>query len=482
MEISAAFLEDSKSVPIAIIFLTPAFFALSITFFLFLSKDLNWICEWVSNSIGTYCTIIKSMAYVADLHIHSRFSRACSSALNIPNLAKWAKYKGISLMGTGDCLHTLWQAELKKDLKLVDGKYQVNGITFIPTTEVACIYSEAGRVRRIHILIFLPNLDSAAKLSEVLTKKGINLVSDGRPIMGMSTKALCEIVFSVEPEALIIPAHIWTPWFSLFGSQSGYDKFADCFGDFSDKIYGIETGLSSEPAMNWRVKDLDEKAILSFSDAHSLPRLGREATIIGGECSFEGLSKSVKQRKIIGTIEFFPEEGKYHYSGHRNCGVVYGPEELKEKGVICPKCKRKLTVGVMQRVEDLAGISNDKLQISNENGVIKSKAFPDKPGFRMLVQLEEIIAEALNSTVSSQKVKNEYERLVTTLDTELKILTKTPLEQIEKYAGVKIAEGVKRIRKGKLTIKPGFDNTYGVVKIWDENEDKLKEEEQMGLF
>ncbi|MBI3486437.1 DNA helicase UvrD [Candidatus Daviesbacteria bacterium] len=422
------------------------------------------------------------MAYVADLHIHSRFSRACSSQLNIPNLAKWSQFKGIDLMGTGDCLHPLWQTELKSVLKDVgDGTYLYGGTKFILTTEVACIYSEGGSVHRIHILIFLPSLDSTFKLSEVLTKKGINLVSDGRPIMGMSTKALCEIVFSVEPKALIIPAHIWTPWFSLFGSESGYDKFSDCFGDFSDQIYGIETGLSSEPAMNWRVSQLDQKSILSFSDAHSLPRLGREVTIFGGQPSFLDLSKDLKLKNIIGTIEFFPEEGKYHYSGHRNCNVVYSPEELKQKGEVCPVCKKRLTVGVMARVEDLATRTNEQLEIINDSGVIKSKAYPKRAGFRMLVQLEEILAESLNSSVSSQKVKDLYQRLVTTLDPELKILTKTKIELIAMSAGEKIAEGVKRVREGKLTIEPGYDNTYGKVKIFNEEEES-KKQEQISLF
>lgn len=422
------------------------------------------------------------MGFVADLHIHSRFSRACSPVLNIPNLSKWAKYKGINLMGTGDCLHPLWQAELKRDLVQADGVYEYDGVKFLPSVEVACIYSEGGRVRRIHIVIILPSLESADKLSGVLTKRGINLVSDGRPIMGMSSKELCEIVFKVEPEALIIPAHIWTPWFSLFGSESGYDKFEDCFGEFSDEIFAVETGLSSEPAMNWRVSQLDNKSIVSFSDAHSLPRLGREVTIISGRPTFEELRSALKNQNIIGTIEFFPEEGKYHYSGHRNCEVVYDSKELKEKGEICPVCKRKLTLGVLKRVEDLGDRPNEKLKIKNENGITTSEAFPEKPGFRMLVQLEGIIAESLNSSVASQKTKNEYFRLIENLGPELKILTKIPIEEIAKVSGAKIAEGIKRVRERNLSIKPGFDNTYGVVKIWEDAEDSKKEIEQVGLF
>ncbi len=433
---------------------------------------------------------IVNMAFVADLHIHSRFARACSRDLNINTLSSWAKYKGIDLVGTGDSLHPLWQTELKRDLKeMGDGTYEPKAtgtsgqgaVRFLVTAEVACIYSEGGQVRRIHTLIMLPSLDAAAKLSEVLMKRGCNVSSDGRPILGLSSKALCEIVFKVEPQAIIIPAHIWTPWFSLYGSNSGYDKFEDCFGEFSDQIYGIETGLSSEPAMNWRVGDLDNKSIVSFSDLHSLPRMGREVTIFGGDLSYQGLRQALQKQNIVGTIEFFPEEGKYHYSGHRNCGIVYNPAQLKEKGKVCPVCKRPLTVGVMQRVEDLATRTSAELRIKNVEGVTKSEAFPNRPGFRMLVQLEEILAEAIGTSVNSKKVKEEYLRLVTTLDPELKILTKTSLDLISMAAGEKVAEGVKKVRAGDIHIEPGYDNTYGIVKIWSEEELK-PQEEQIGLF
>lgn len=422
------------------------------------------------------------MAYVADLHIHSKYSRACSPNLNIPNLSKWAKFKGIDLLGTGDFLHPLWFAELKKDLKkLGSGFYEFDGVKFVYSTEVSCIYSEGGKLRRIHTLIILPSSESATKLAESLGKKGAKLASDGRPILGMSSKLLCEIVFKVDPLAIIIPAHIWTPWFSLFGSNSGYDKFTDCFGEFSNEVFAVETGLSSEPAMNWRISDLDNKSIVSFSDLHSLPRLGREVTIIGGNPGYENLRKSLQTQNVIGTIEFFPEEGKYHYSGHRNCNIVYGPEDLKAKGPICPVCKRPLTIGVMQRIEELAKREIKDLRLKIKEGVTVSEAFPERAGFRMLVQLEEIIAEVFEVDPKSQKVQKEYERLVTTLDTELKILTKTPIDLISMTAGEKIAEGVRRVREGKLKIEPGFDNTYGIVKIFSD-EDKKSAEEQIGLF
>lgn len=425
------------------------------------------------------------MAYVADLHTHSKYAGACSREIDIPNMSKWALWKGIDLVGTGDALHPLWQSELKRDLTDAGGGIYLNGETkFVVSAEVSCIYGEGGKTRRIHLLLLFPSLDSAFRLSEKLVKKGAKLASDGRPILGLSSKQVCEIVFATDPAILVIPAHIWTPWFSLYGSNSGYNSITECFGEFSENIFAVETGLSSEPAMNWRVAELDTKSIVSFSDLHSLPRMGREVTIIGGSPTFEDLSDSLKSQNIIGTIEFFPEEGKYHYSGHRNCGIVYGPEALKKNGEICPVCKRRLTIGVVQRVEELAVRSEDELGLFKENGVLKSKMFPDRPGFRMLVQLEEILAETLGVAVKTSKVQALYQKLVTEVDTELKILTKVQPELIAMAAGEKVAQGVKRVREGQLTIKPGYDNTYGVVNIFEEDEEKMTAEkkEQVGLF
>jgi uncharacterized protein (TIGR00375 family) len=439
--------------------------------------------------------VIKSqdMAYVADLHIHSRFSGACSSQLNIPNLAKWGRMKGVELLGTGDALHPVYQQELKKDLvEAGNGVYECRGVQgdqgtkFIITAEISCIYSEYQKVRRIHLVLLFPSLDTAFKVSETLAKKGAKLASDGRPILGLSSKQICDLIWGVDPDILVIPAHVWTPWFSLYGSNSGYDSINECFGEFSDRIYAIETGLSSEPAMNWRIEELDDRSIVSFSDLHSLPRLARECTLFSGSLGFSGLTEALKKQKIIGTIEFFPEEGKYHYSGHRNCGVVYDPIQLAKNGTICPKCKRQLTVGVMQRVEDLAGRSEKELELYQENGVTKSKKFPNRPGFRMLVQLEEIIAEALGVAVKTQKVQNLYEKLVTELDTELKILTKVDPALIALASDERVAEGVKRVREGKIHIEPGYDNTYGIVKIWREDEgaaaSEAESDDQVDLF
>ncbi|MBI2338664.1 DNA helicase UvrD, partial [Candidatus Daviesbacteria bacterium] len=342
------------------------------------------------------------MAYVADLHIHSRFSRACSQALNVPNLVAWAKLKGIDILGTGDFLHPLWFAELKSQLK-DDGSgfliYEKDpSVKFVLTVEVASIYSHKGAVRRVHNLIFLPTFSSAAMLQQALLAKRANISSDGRPIVGIPSKELLRMCLEIDQNALFIPAHAWTPWFGIFGSQSGYDSLEDAFEDLTQYIYAVETGLSSDPAMNWRIAELDNRSIISCSDAHSLPNLGRESTVFAGnmESGYLGIFRDIKEQKIAGTIEFYPEEGKYHYTGHRNCNIKYCPEDTKAKGTRCPVCGKGLTVGVMERVEELASRSVGELGEFRENGVIKTKNF-DKPGYRMLVPLLQIIAEAFDT-------------------------------------------------------------------------------------
>lgn len=438
------------------------------------------------------------MAYVADLHIHSRFSRACSQQLNIPNLIEWAKYKGLDVLGTGDFLHPLWFAELKSQLK-EDGSGFLShngsdlpagrqGIKFVLTVEIASMYSDKGRGRRVHNLVFLPDFQSAEAFQKSLLSRRATLGSDGRPIVGISSKDLLSLALQASDKALFIPAHAWTPWFGIFGSESGYDSLEECFEDLTEYVYGIETGLSSDPAMNWRIKELDNRAIVSFSDAHSLPNLGRETTVFAGELNqgYSGMFGAIKEQKIAGTIEFYPEEGKYHYTGHRNCGIKYTPEETKAKGIICPVCKRGLTVGVMERVEKIASRSNEEVEARNKEGVIKSTKFPDRAGYRMLVPLNQIIAEAFSTAPTTQKVINEYKKLVTSLGSEIKVLTKVDIEDITKISGPKVAEGVDKVRRGDLVIDPGYDGVYGVVKIWDHGEESVKGEEkeapQLGLF
>jgi uncharacterized protein (TIGR00375 family) len=431
------------------------------------------------------------MAYVADLHIHSRFSRACSQALNIPNLVDWGRLKGINLLGTGDCLHPLWLAELKSQLS-EDGSgfltHKTSEIKFVLTVEVASIYTHAGGGKRIHNLIFLPDFESVEKFQKSLLNKRATLASDGRPIVGIPSKDLLYLALEASEKALFIPAHVWTPWFGVFGSMSGYNSLKEAFEDLADRIYGIETGLSSDPAMNWRVSELDNRSILSFSDAHSLPNLGREATVFNGNLTdgYDGMYQVIKNQQIAGTIEFYPEEGKYHYTGHRNCNVKYTPEDTASKGRVCPVCHRNLTEGVMERVSTLANRGERELKISKTEGLIKSETFPNRAGYKMLIPLNQIIAESLNMTKTSQKVEVEYKKLVQTLGGEIKVLTKVLTPDIAKIAGPKVAEGIEKARAGNIVIDPGYDGVYGVVKIWSDGnkdqEQKPSSVPQLGLF
>ncbi len=430
------------------------------------------------------------MAYVADIHIHSRFSRACSQQLNVPHLTEWAKLKGIDLLGTGDCLHPLWFAELKNQLKEDGSGFLINekdpSVKFLLTVEVASIYSHRGAVRRIHNVIILPSFESVENLQKALLSKKANISSDGRPIVGISSKDLLRMCLEIEKNTIFIPSHIWTPWFGIFGSQSGYDSLQDAFEDLTEYIYAVETGLSSDPAMNWRIKELDSRSIISCSDAHSLPNLGRESTVFAGDITlgYSELFRDIKEQKIAGTIEFHPEEGKYQYTGQRNCNVKYAPEETKAKGTICPVCKRELTVGVMERVEAIAGRSNEELLVEEKDGLVKSRAFPERAGYKMLVPLLLIIAESYGTAPTTQKVLNEYKKLTNVLGSELKILTKINIAEIAKISGPKVAEGVEKVRKGDLVVDPGYDGVYGVVKIWNNKERKDEEAEipQLNLF
>ena len=353
------------------------------------------------------------------------------------------------------------------------------------STEVSSIYSQGGRLRRVHTLIWVPTLDSARKINAEFTKRGCNLMSDGRPIIGLSSIHVAELVLSIEPRALIICAHAWTPWFSVYGSLGGFDSLDEAFGSFAKNIYAVETGLSSNPAMNWRIKELDNRTILSFSDAHSGPKLGREATVFDlPELSYDAIYQAIKTNSHIAyTLEFYPEEGKYHYTGHRTCGIRWSPQETKQKGKTCPVCGKPLTIGVMHRVEDLAGRSEEDLELETVflNGLLakatRSKAFPNRPAFVMLVPLQEIIAEAIGSPVASPKVQTPYFRLTDQLRGEFSVLLSSQLGDLANIAGQRVAQGIDRVRRGNITIDPGYDGVFGTVKIWDEGEDRLVKEQ-----
>lgn len=411
--------------------------------------------------------------------------------MNIPVMAEWAAKKGIDLIGAGDWTHPIWLRELQANLtEAGDGIYQYQGLKtkFLLSTELSCIYSQGGKSRRIHLIILAPGFAAVEKINRELTLRGANLLSDGRPILGLSSQSLTDLILSADEKCLVIPAHAWTPWFSLYGSMSGFDSIEECFGEFSKNIYAVESGLSSDPAMNWRIEELVNRAIVSFSDAHSPAKLGREATVFQAQSSmqkaesltykniYDAIAGNSGDWGIAHTIEFYPEEGKYHYTGHRNCQVVYSPNETRKLGTTCPVCGKPLTVGVMSRVEHLAKMEIETETEKDKFGVrwIKNRQVV-RPPYAMLVPLMEILAESLESTPASQKVSNLYEQLNGSLGGEFKILLETEIEDIKRIAGEKAAEGVAKVRGGDIAIEPGYDGVFGKVKIWPTSPEALEE-------
>jgi len=462
------------------------------------------------------------MQVIADLHIHSKYSRAVSPQMTIPFIWEWAKRKGITLMTTGDWTHPLWIREIKQNLeetgmgllKIKDQSSKIkdewgenikaNSIDplFLLTTEISSIYSQGGRLRRIHNLIWSPSIATADQINKELLSRGANLSSDGRPIVGLTSIQIAELVLSIDPSCLIVPCHIWTPWFSLYGSESGFDSIDECFGSYAKYIYAVETGLSSDPAMNWRIKELDSRSIVSSSDAHSGPKLGREATVFElAELSYKAIceaiinrGESVNANKIAYTIEFHPEEGKYHWTGHRNCGIKQTPEETKKKGVVCPVCGKKLTIGVMHRVEQLAKRSEEELKLSvvnkqlsegkNSIKITESSTQPSRPPYVMLVPLQEILSEALGGMPTGQVVQNEYKKLTDGFGGEFEVLLNIDINKIKNISGERVGEAIEKVRNNDMTVDPGYDGVFGKVKIWKavDKEEKKDTKEQMSLF
>lgn len=408
------------------------------------------------------------MQQILDLHIHSRYSRACSRDLTLENINKTCRIKGVDIIATGDFTYPAWFSSIKNELEEIGngGLYKLKStkddkIKFILSTEFALIYKSQDKCRRIHLVVHAPNIEAAAELNSFLDKH-YNIRSDGRPILGMSAPDLMKLCLSIHPQFLIYPAHIWTPWFSVFGSKSGFDRLEDCFSDYTKDIYAYETGLSSDPEMNWRISALDKLTLLSNSDAHSLPNIGREANIFDLEkIDYNEIYQAIKDKnlnKIKSTIEFYPEEGMYHFDGHRTCGISFTPNETKKHHGICPVCKKPLVIGVLNRVDKLA---------DRPEGYRPSKSY----GFIKLVELDKIIAESLNiKSRHSKAVQAEYNKIIKLSGSELDILINKPLAELKKITSLKIAEGIGRAREGKLEIKPGFDGQYGSVKIFLENE------------
>lgn len=447
---------------------------------------------------------------VADLHLHSHYSRAVSPQMTIPVMAQFGRAKGIDVLATGDWTHPIWFRELRRQLEEAEeGIFKVKGgqdqeVRFLLSVEIACIYTQGGKGRRIHNLVFVPSFATAEKINKALVTRGFNLSSDGRPIIGMSSKHLLELVMEIDDKSLLIPAHAWTPWFGIYGQMSGFNSLSEAFEEASDKLYGIETGLSSDPEMNWQVDELQTRSILSFSDAHSPAKMGREATIFRLESlSYDNIRKAIVapsqkvissqllvngkettvnskpitnnvQNRVLYTIEFYPEEGKYHYSGHRKCNVTMTPEEQKKAKGICPICKRKVTDGVMRRVQELAQEEPRGMHEPTEKGPVWIRDPQHKhPPFVKIVPLLEIIAEAIHSPVGSPKAKVIFDSLTETTD-EFSLLLKSPLKEIVQATtriatpekAQRIVEGIEKVRQAQIVIQPGYDGVYGVVKIW----------------
>ncbi len=413
--------------------------------------------------------IIAAMTYSADLHIHSSYAYATSPSLKFDNLARWAKFKGIDLLASADFTHPDWFAESRAKLtETGDGLYEYMGVRFVLGSEVSCVARVGGRSRRVHILIFAPSLDSVARINDTLGGRGARLAGDGRPTLSVAPRDLVEMLLEIEPRCIVMPAHAWTPWFGVFGSKSGFDSLEECFGDMTRHIHAIETGLSSDPAMCWRVPDLDDLSIVSFSDAHSLPKLARELTMFNGRPSYDRLAEALRTQDIAYTIEFFPEEGKYHNSGHRKCGISLTPDEVNSAGQVCPVCGRSVTLGVMQRVEELARRKRGAHR--DDDGMIRS---PDgRPPYRSMVSLQQILSEVMGVGINSKRVQGAYTSLVERFGSELGILLNVPADDAEAALprfGQLLGEGLEKVRAGDIHVIPGFDGQYGVVRVWPES-------------
>lgn len=417
------------------------------------------------------------MKLIADFHVHSAYSRATSKEMHLRTMAQWADLKGIHLLGTGDFTHPTYFEEIKTDLEETgQGLLKLKGekakaVHFILTAETSHIYTQAGKGRRVHMMIFAPTIRSVERINLHLGRIG-NIHSDGRPIFGFSAKDLVKIVLDIDPECLVVPAHAWTPWFSVFGSHSGFDSLEECFEEETANIHALETGLSSDPAMNWRWSALDRLSLISNSDAHSPAKIGREANIFDCPLTYNDIIQTVKNKdpqRFLATIEFFPEEGKYHYDGHRSCGICYSPEQTREKDYLCPVCGKNLVVGVMHRVEALA---------DRPVGYIPERAVPALH----LVPLEEVLGEVYAVGVQSKRIQKEYLRLIERGGSEFRILMDLSEEELRAFMEDRLADGIMQVRRGQVQVKPGYDGVYGQVTIFRNDSPSIKPSPQLSLF
>jgi len=401
------------------------------------------------------------MKLIADLHIHSKYSRGCSKDLDLKNLEKYARIKGVELLGTGDFTHPEWFRELKANLS-EDGSGILktkSGYPFILQTELSLIYSQNNKGRRIHNVVLAPDLDTVSQITDALLKKG-RVDYDGRPIFKIPCPEFVDMLRDINPRIEVIPAHIWTPWFSMFGSNSGFDSVRECFSDTAKHIHAIETGLSSDPAMNWRLSQLDNMSILSSSDLHSYwPwRIGREATVFDIDMKYDALISALKNKTgIIETIEVDPNYGKYHVDGHRNCNIIMEPEEAKQHNNICPVCRKPLTIGVLHRVLDLADRNED---YKPEN----------VPSFRHIIPLHEILATHMKKGMATQAVWAEYHRILKAGKSEYDVMLNASKERLHEVTDKEIAELIIKNREGRIKVSPGYDGVYGQPMLGEKKE------------
>jgi len=415
------------------------------------------------------------MEFISDFHLHSKFSRATSSQMDLENMDKWAKIKGVKVLSVGDFTHPEWFKNLKEKLMPAEpGLYVLKSsredsfqssmrekTRFIFTTEISCIFSKKGKVRKVHLLIFAPSIEVAEKINIRLGWIG-NLRADGRPILGLEAKELAKLLLDISEDCLILGAHVMTPWFGMFGSKSGFDSIEECFEEYSKYIYALESGLSADPKMLWRIPEGRKLTIISNSDAHSPTHIGREANVFDTELSYPAIIQAIKEKdpqKFLYTIEFYPEEGKYHYDGHRNCNLRLSPKETKKYNGICPRCGQPLTIGVLNRVEQLA----DK-----EEGFKPEGAIP----YKSLVPLEEIIAEALGMTEGAKQVKKEYQHLIEEFGNEFNVLLNVSPSELGSVTLPEVVEGIIRVREGRVKVEPGYDGVYGKIRIFSQGEQK----------
>lgn len=428
------------------------------------------------------------MSFIADLHIHSRYSRAVSKDMIPESLYRWAQLKGITVVGTGDFTHPAWFAELQEKLEPAEsGLYRLKSklaapvdreipescrrdVRFMLTSEISSIYKRHDRTRKVHNLIYAPSFTAVGSIADKLARIG-NIQSDGRPILGLDSEELLRIMLERAPDALFVPAHAWTPHFSVFGANSGFDSLEECFGELTPHIKVIETGLSSDPPMNWRLSQLEGITLISNSDAHSPSKLGREANVLNSDLSFKGIKDAFTNgnpTQFLGTIEFFPEEGKYHYDGHRNCQIRLTPEETRKHNRLCPECGKPVTVGVMHRTEVLA---------DQPAGHRPKNALP----FWSLVPLVELISEVKGTGPNTKGVTEIYHRLLASLGNEFSILMDVPIADVEEHGGRLLATSIQRMRAGNVSIAPGYDGEYGTVRMLGP-EDREANTSQISLF